>query len=168
MTIVSINESLDHPHPSAESEDLDYGMWMYFPYLPDELQEAFDWLLSDPRPSRNQHFEQYKDPHIKQARRVLKETQKMVESLALPPIEDPQKALWKVEMLSLDWPETMDESLCATLPPFRYQVHITWTTFDLTEYELFLTPAHLRLITRLNEEIGRRIGDELDGPRPQV
>ena len=142
------------------------GNWMYMTHFPSDLNEALEWLLSSPRPSRNQNFDEYKDPHVKRARRLLKETQKMVDSLSLPPIEDPQKAPWKVEWLTSDWPTDLDKDTLSTLPPFKYQIHIAWTVQDLTEYELFLTPVHFRLITRLDEALSRRIGDELDGPTP--
>ena len=97
----------------------------------------------------------------------------MIEILSLPPIDDLRKAQWKVEWLTLEWPKEdgdhQDEytvEVSSPLPPFRYQIHIAWTVEDLTEYELFLTPFHFRLMTRLDEELSRRIGDELDGPTP--
>jgi hypothetical protein len=56
------------------------------------------------------------------------------------------------------------------LPPLKYQVSLKLTcssqeTFA-QEVLVTLTPAELKVITLLNADIGRRIGDELDGRRP--
>ena len=173
---MSVLNSPDHQDSSISYQ----GNWMYLPTLPSKFEEAMNWLLSDPRPSRNQNFDEYKDPYVKRVWRVVKETHKMIDALSLPLADDPQKAKWKVEWLTLEWPnkstspdnqemsEVVDESMEQELflPPFRYQIHITLTAFDLTEYEFFLTPFHFRLITHFNEALSRKIGDELDGPRP--
>ena len=173
---MSVLNSQDHQSSSFSYQ----GSWMYLPTLPSKFEEAMNWLLSDPRPSRNQNFDEYKDPYVKRVWRVIKETHKMIDALSLPPIDDPQKAKWKVEWLTLEWPsesdqdedEEIDRNVEETiekerfLPPFRYQIHISLTAFDLTEYEFFLTPFHFRLITHFNEALSRKIGDELDGPIP--
>ena len=68
----------------------------------------------------------------------------------------------------------------ASLPPYRYAVELTLVaptphrgmlsngSSELSDHRLTLTPAELSLITRLDYDLGRRIGDELDGQRPQV
>ena len=64
------------------------------------------------------------------------------------------------------------------LPPLRYQVEVAIQP-HLVDQESkssesgescnrSLTPAELSLITALDSEVGRRIGDELDGQRPQT
>jgi hypothetical protein len=172
--MMSTSLPLDHQN----TDHLNQGNWMYLPTLPVKLEEAIEWLLSDPRPSRNQNFDEYKDSYVQRAWRVIKETYNMIDILSLPPVDNPQKAKWEVNWLTLEWTKEQDlewpkeqdkEDLVlasSTLPPFRYQIQIVWTAQDLTEYELFITPIHFRLITRLDEELSRRIGDELDGPTP--
>lgn len=55
------------------------------------------------------------------------------------------------------------------LPPARYAVALTLLDASSQEVicQLTLSPAELRMITELDPEVGRRIGDELDGERPR-
>ena len=58
--------------------------------------------------------------------------------------------------------ETCARESISAPPPLCYRV-----VLEIESQMLVLSPASLALITRLDHEIGRRIGDELDGQRPE-
>jgi hypothetical protein len=81
--------------------------------------------------------------------------------------------VWDAELQYEPWSDEEKNILreqASFLPPLKYQVSLKLTCSsqdDLTrEVLVTLAPAELKVITLLNADIGRRIGDELDGRRP--
>ena len=97
---------------------------------------------------------------------------------------------WIAELKLSPWVWNSDEQRRALerltgtpLPPHRYTVELMLIDPDAMssdhlrsepspaaqpQHQLRLTPAELALITQLDYDVGRRIGDELDGISPQV
>jgi len=98
-----------------------------------------------------------------------------------------QARVWlaDIKLESWTWPspqaqQELERLNRVALPPYRYTVELTLVAPQahaksepddlggLSDQHLILTPAELSLITRLDYDLGRRIGDELDGQRPQA
>lgn len=78
------------------------------------------------------------------------------------------QSVW-LASISLDpWPETTE--VASTRPPFRYSVLLDLVHNGEVTTQIRLSPIEMRLITELDPDLGRRIGDELDGqlPRPEA
>ena len=94
---------------------------------------------------------------------------KSTASDALQRLRDAQALTWIADLNVSPWESLKDLSVDGeSLPPARYEVMLTLVDADHDQEptRLTLSPAELRLITELDHEIGRRIGDELDGQRP--
>jgi hypothetical protein len=99
-----------------------------------------------------------------------------------------QDRVWlaDIKLMPWTWPspqaqQELERLNRIALPPYRYTVELTLVApqkthakskpddlGELSDQHLILTPAELSLITRLDYDLGRRIGDELDGQRPQA
>ena len=101
---------------------------------------------------------------LKQAQEKLTELQK----------RSSDSWVWDAELLYENWSPDEKRDLnkqIEFLPPLKYLVSLKTSQYsdedsDLEECSLLLTPAEFKVITLLNSDIGRRIGDELDGRRP--
>lgn len=94
---------------------------------------------------------------------------KSAASDALQRLRDAQALTWIADLSVSPWGSLEELSVDGEpLPPARYEVTLTLINADHGQepMRLTLSPAELRLITELDHEIGRRIGDELDGQRP--
>ena len=77
-----------------------------------------------------------------------------------------QPWVWDVTLIFEEWQSQEQSALKAyILPPMKYQVRIEARS-PTAEWSCILTPAELRVITMINPDLGRRIGDELDGRKP--
>jgi hypothetical protein len=72
--------------------------------------------------------------------------------------------VWLASLSFEPWPEDAEE--VSTRPPARYSVRLDLVHDGDRVTRLSLSPIEMRLITALDPELGRRIGDELDGQRP--
>ena len=103
-------------------------------------------------------------------------------------LQNAQSSQWLADlrMTSWQWPSPQVqhsvESLIDTpVPPYRYEVELILVAQPVDHHtnqeeprpaqsenrRLILSPAELALITHLDYDIGRRIGDELDGQPPR-
>ena len=162
------------------------GLWLYAPTLSPELEEAFEAQLSGAAPSRNQDFERYtRSPHrearwlYRHARRLRAQIWEALWLRAERPLpgEADQRALLRaVESLSEEersgllkglgaeltfqpWGEELEGHLSG-LPPMRYEIELRPASY----LRLYLSPIVHMAITRVDTELGRAIGDALDGP----
>ena len=77
--------------------------------------------------------------------------------------------IWDVSLVFEAWHEQEQSALSAySLPPMKYQVRIEASAPHAASWSCLLTPAELRVITMIHADLGRRIGDELDGRRPAL
>ena len=162
------------------------GLWLYAPTLSPELEEAFEAQLSGEAPSRNQDYERYtRAPHrearwlYRHAKRLRaqiwealwvsaersltgdadqRSTLRAVESLSEEGRAALLKGLW-AELKFQPWGEALEGHL-SDLPPMRYEVELRPASY----VRLYLSPIVHLAITRVDPELGRAIGDALDGP----
>lgn len=159
------------------------GRWLYVPVLPADLERAFELQCSGQAPSRNQEYERYTCWPDQQARWLYRHARRlraqiwealwvhadgedaeqekilhMIRSFS----EDERKQLLKglkAELKVYAWDE-VDLLIGDPLPPMRYEIELKPAHY-LT---LCLTPLVHVAITRIDPELGRSIGDALDGP----
>lgn len=76
---------------------------------------------------------------------------------------------WRATILYRDWLES--ERACLlneVLPPLCYSIELKIRELKTgLEERILLSPIVCRLITQLDPDLGRRVGDELDGLRPR-
>lgn len=75
---------------------------------------------------------------------------------------------WYAELTLLPWPSETGLSIEEERgrPPYQYVVKLDLSKDGVVANTLYLSAIELRLVTEFNPDLGRRIGDELDGPRP--
>ena len=130
------------------------GSWMYQAVLNPAIRDYVKQFVAGSMPSRNQSFEIYKKVEVKRAQWLFRRARYIVATLQHEPrwcVALHVKALLKNEETDFNLPH-------------RYEIHIQLGVKGL--HQFYLTPAEFTAITLVNADIGRRIGDELDGPRP--
>jgi|MGYP003960645703 hypothetical protein len=128
--------------------------WWLLPTLPEGYLESIERLIKVPKEESNVSAD---------IRALITEAEL---KLALLQKIEHEPWVWDVSLIFHEWSEHELHSLSAyTLPPMKYQVQVNATSPSETQSLLF-TPAELRIITLFNSDLGRRIGDELDGRRP--
>ena len=152
-------------------------LWWYLPTIPSAYRNALSTLQS-----KAQSIQTASD-----AQRIIStEIQQLWDQVnqTMTLLRDAQSYVWLAEIELAPWvwgaPQqrhALEELSNAPLPPYRYTVELTLITppeiasgdmnLEHASQELKLTPAELALITQLDYDLGRRIGDELDGQRPQ-
>jgi hypothetical protein len=139
--------------PTEVDEDLQ-GAWMYMSRLDEEVRRGLEALVEGSLPSRNKDYQLYERQEVKRAHWLFHRAHSTAHLLKS------YIGLWTVELLPKPWRVKPDEGA----PPFRYEVHVAMG--DPVTHHLYLTPAELTVITMIDPDLGRAIGDELDGPRP--
>jgi len=174
-----------------------HPLWWYLPTIPARYHQALSTLASEyhlvnvTRPWATESpstSEELNDS-------VLQEIQLLWTRVlqTLGTLRSSQHSQWLADLHLTSWQWTSPqvqqsvESLIETpMPPYRYEVelilvappvdHLTENPNQeicepqITQVEnkrLILSPAELALITQLDYDIGRRIGDELDGQPPR-
>lgn len=131
------------------------GSWMYHAVLDPVIRNYVEQFVAGSMPSRNKSFDVYKKVDVKRAQWLFRRAHYIIATVQDEPywrVTLNVKALQQNEALTLNLPH-------------RYEIHIQLGIKGL--HQFYLTPAEFTAITLVNEEIGRRIGDELDGPKPQ-
>jgi hypothetical protein len=129
--------------------------WWLLPTLPEGYLESIERLIKTPKDESNISTD---------IRALITESELKLASLQK--IEH-EPWIWDVNLIFHEWSTYELHSLSAyTLPPMKYQVQVNATSPSAETLSLLFTPAELRIITLLNNDLGRRIGDELDGRRP--
>jgi len=163
------------------------GLWLYASTLPADLEVAFELQRSGEAPSRNQDFERYTRWPDQQARWLFRHArrlraqiweallikggvelggladQRAMMASIMERSEEERKALLSglVATLKVEaWSEALSAEWSAELPPMRYEIELRPASY-LT---LYLSPIVHLAITRVDPELGRSIGDALDGP----
>lgn len=171
----------------AELSELSGGLWLYASALPPALERAFDAQLRGEAPSRNQDFERYAQWPHREARWLYRHARRLCaqlwEALCVSAELELSSGLSAPELLSFvqglseqeraqllsglqaelqvsPWPEELKPSALG-LPPMRYEIELRPASY----LKLYLSPILHLAITRLDQELGRSIGDALDGPR---
>ena len=144
---------------SAEKEPRHLPLWAYMPTLTAERENAITEVLEGAaHPSSALLFTE--------ACQMVHSAREALQVLAGCSSEEWQ---WRANMRHSAWSESERAQLTGEfLPPLRYWVELRLvdSSVEEREFSLSMTPTELRLITQLDPDIGRRIGDELDGVRP--
>jgi hypothetical protein len=127
---------------------------MYQAVLDPAIRSYVEQFVAGHMPSRNQSFEIYKKLDVKRAQWLFRRARYIVATLQREPH-------WRVALNVKD--VLKNEELTINLP-HRYEIHIQLGSKGL--HQFYLTPAEFTAITLVNADTGRRIGDELDGPKP--
>ena len=130
------------------------GIWMYQAVLDETVCMYLKQFITAQIPSRNQNFELYKKLEVRRARWLFHRAQYIVECMSK------EKVLF-AHMQYKQWPNISDS--IPTLP-YCYEIHIQLG--QSKSHQFYLTPAEFSAITLINSDIGRWIGDALDGPKP--
>ena len=164
------------------------GLWLYAPTLTEELEASFEAQLTGEAPSRNADYERYTHAPHRRARWLYRHAQALradlwralCERAGLPHPTDDEAllvfvgALSEAERLALlapleaeltlsEWPEYVQADVRGlSLPPRRYELEVR-PSDALT---LYLAPIMHLALTRIDAELGRTLGDALDGPKP--
>ena len=150
-TIEHTAETLSTEQTRPE-EDLQ-GAWMYMSTLDAEIRRGLEALVEGSLPSRNQDYELHERHDVRRANWLFRRLQSSARLLKS------YSGRWAVELLAKPWRQKPEGA-----PPFRYEVHVAMG--DPVVHHLYLTPAELTVLTMIDPDLGRLIGDELDGPRP--
>jgi hypothetical protein len=152
-------------------------LWWYSAVPPEMYAQLIAQLID--------YGELTSDPKVNAEREILQEREVMrlfrsVER-CIEALRDrlSESWLWEVSMSYRPWSDDEREAIAHyNLPPLRYQVEVAIQPHLVDQesksgesgepWNRSLTPAELSLITALDSEVGRRIGDELDGQRPQT
>lgn len=163
------------------------GLWLYAPTLPADLEVAFERQCSGEAPSRNQDFERYARWPDQQARWLYRHARRLRAQIwealwvdagrELSGLADQPAVLQALEGLSeaerggllkrlkadlkvTQWGDELTSETLKGLPPMRYEIQLQPARY-LT---LYLSPIVHLAISRVDPELGRSIGDALDGP----
>ena len=156
-TIEQRAESMSTESITVEQTETDedlQGAWMYMSTLDEEVRRGLEALVEGSLPSRNQDYELYERQEVRRAHWLFHRAHSTAHLLKL------YLGLWAVELLPKPWGVKPEGA-----PPFRYEVHVAMG--EPITHHLYLTPAELAVLTMIDPDIGREIGDELDGPRPK-
>ena len=169
----------DPIHTESRVQSTKLALWCSLSVLPSAQRDHLERVLTDRLDEADRDGRESMLTH--ECRALIASTQAAIASLTRVP---DHKGLTTLEMSA--WP-THTEGAQHTLaqiceregiappPPLFYWVELIAmprspdaSKSETTTLHLTLTPAELALITRLDPDIGRRIGDELDGQRPEA
>ena len=145
-------------------------LWAYLPILSAQQEGALKAALDQSAPST--------EVTLLEARKIVLAAKGAIHTLQC---RSDDQWEWTATMSYRAWsPIERDRLTGHELPPLCYWVELTVKPRSLKLEEvtqqhadhsgkiLRLSPVELRLITQLESDLGRRIGDELDGTLPRV
>ena len=146
--------------------------WWFLPTLPQDyerfLASNLERILSSVRDPANSEFKDNNSNYDSELMPLFKSTKLKLESLSERSSDD---YLWTAQLKFKAWSESelamlerLDE--IDTHSPLKYWVELS-ITHDLSpSYTCQISPAEHKAITLMDRDLGRRIGDELDGKLP--
>ena len=152
-------------------------LWWYLPTIP----SAYRDILSTLRP-KAQTIQAASSTQIIISPEIRQLWDQVNQTMTL--LRDAQSHVWLARLDLTPWVwdsprqrRALEKLSSDPLPPYRYNVELTLIIppeivsgdmdLERASQTFKLTPAELALITQLDYDLGRRIGDELDGQRPQ-
>ena len=125
-------------------------LWCHLPNLSDERYQGIVEALSNNQIGSEYSFMAERVRHV------------------LAVLNEFNSGTWCAELTLLPWPSETGLSIEEERgrPPYQYVVKLDLSKDGVVANTLYLSAIELRLVTEFNPDLGRRIGDELDGPRP--
>ena len=146
-----------------------YPMWWLLPTLPETHSALVHSIIADESPKQsgeNSSKYEVKTDRLIEAMQLISKVKEKLEVLQRCNSDD---WLWQTELHFHAWTaEELQISTHYDLPPMKYEVALEIINRSNRQkvWSGLLVPAELKVITLLAADIGRRIGDELDGPKP--
>lgn len=147
-------------------------LWWFLPTLPSEYEEflkrSLEQALFCIRDPKRADLANLGLSHASELIPLLKTIELKQTALSECSTDD---YIWTAELNFDTWSESELTELKQLSPnnahsPLKYWVELSISHASNAIYSCQLSPAELKLMTLMDPDLGRRIGDELDGQRP--
>ena len=147
-------------------------LWWFLPTLPSEYEESLNQSLEQAlayiRDPKSVDLTNLGLSHASELIPLLKATELKRTPLSECSTDD---YLWAAQLNFDTWSESELIELKQLSPnnahsPLKYWVELSISHASNFTYSCQLSPAELKVMTLIDPDLGRRIGDELDGQRP--
>ena len=146
--------------------------WWFLPTLPQDYERFLalnlERIISFVRTHQSSEFKDAHSQYDLELIPLFESTQLKLESLSERSSDD---YLWTAQLNFKAWSESELAALeCLdeidTHSPLKYWVELSITHASTPSYTCQISPAEHKAITLMDRDMGRRIGDELDGKHP--